>query len=483
MKYQRLVWLLLMTIFALTPKTARAQLWSNPTLVAQVSELGGPAQLLRVAGDTLRLVAGARDTLFGVARMTEYWNAGDSWCGPDVFWSDSVGDFWVSGRAALDPQRRIWATWSSVIPSQWPPYYSDGAVWFALRDNLGWQPADRADQGLTEAPFGMSFTGDRGGDWYLGWGYSDGGGTQFGSGARYQLWQDSLWGSRIRLRSGFQESYGRPSLSPDPDSGAWAVISHGNYGTDELLVYRLIGGADSLRFSISAPSYVVSDGIATDSAGRIWVIYVVGDYVHGGELHWVGIEREQIVDSGLVSTQAVGTVLAAVDPQGVVWAVWRHDSAVWTSYNRGRGWTEPEVVADSSSLLDCIAFDGEGLPQVVFERMTGQQSQICITRRLSHVGAAERRPTKQPGPSVRLLSSNPCAGEARVEFLVGGETRVDLRVRDITGRTVAVLADGILRPGVYCRDWRVAPSVPNGVYFLNFAAGPHNTVQKLVLTR
>jgi hypothetical protein len=75
MKYHRLVWLLLLTVFALTPKTARAQLWSNPTLVAREVDIGGPAQLVYAPGDTFWLISSAGDTLSGAEQMIAYWNA------------------------------------------------------------------------------------------------------------------------------------------------------------------------------------------------------------------------------------------------------------------------------------------------------------------------------------------------------------------------------------------------------------------------
>jgi hypothetical protein len=92
------------------------------------------------------------------------------------------------------------------------------------------------------------------------------------------------------------------------------------------------------------------------------------------------------------------------------------------------------------------------------------------------------------GPPVyetRLLGAypNPLAATTRIEFQLSRKSPVNLRICDVTGRTVVTLTDGIMRPGIYHRDWEVAPTVPNGIYFLNFSAGDLRESRKLILTR
>ena len=48
---------------------------------------------------------------------------------------------------------------------------------------------------------------------------------------------------------------------------------------------------------------------------------------------------------------------------------------------------------------------------------------------------------------------------------------------------MATLADGIMKPGSYVRDWEVVPTTPNGVYFLSLTAGDLHESRKLILTR
>jgi hypothetical protein len=93
---------------------------------------------------------------------------------------------------------------------------------------------------------------------------------------------------------------------------------------------------------------------------------------------------------------------------------------------------------------------------------------------------------------TKLLGAypNPCAGTMRLSFQIGSQgqstTRqslISLRICDVSGRTVATLADGVMRPGVYHRDWEAAPTVPNGVYFVLLAAPDCRESQKVILAR
>ena len=82
-----------------------------------------------------------------------------------------------------------------------------------------------------------------------------------------------------------------------------------------------------------------------------------------------------------------------------------------------------------------------------------------------------------------MVSSNPIRGNADIRFQLTKQGRVLLDVRDIAGRTVAVLADGVMNPGEYRRDWAVAPAVPTGIYFLSLKTPGCTETRKLILTR
>jgi hypothetical protein len=86
---------------------------------------------------------------------------------------------------------------------------------------------------------------------------------------------------------------------------------------------------------------------------------------------------------------------------------------------------------------------------------------------------------------TKLLGAfpNPCVAHARIQFQLREPSHVTLRVSDVTGRTVATLADEVLRSGRYNRDWEVAPTIPAGVYFLNFTAANQRQTEKLMITQ
>ena len=80
------------------------------------------------------------------------------------------------------------------------------------------------------------------------------------------------------------------------------------------------------------------------------------------------------------------------------------------------------------------------------------------------------------------VSSNPVRGRADIRFQLSEQGRVTLSIRDVAGRTVAVVADGVMNPGEYRRDWVVAPTVPAGIYFVSLKTPVSSETRKLILT-
>jgi len=149
-------------------------------------------------------------------------------------------------------------------------------------------------------------------------------------------------------------------------------------------------------------------------------------------------------------------------------------------------WTVPHIISDSCHIV-AIAY-GPGWQY--------DESDTCF--RIAPVGVEERPATASFETRLLGVSPNPVSGTARVSFEIGnwgqsttgqspiptsGQSLISLRICDVSGRTVATLADGILKPGVYRRDWEVAPTTPNGVYLLNFRAAGLCENRKLILAR
>ncbi len=93
------------------------------------------------------------------------------------------------------------------------------------------------------------------------------------------------------------------------------------------------------------------------------------------------------------------------------------------------------------------------------------------------------------GPPVyetKLIGAfpNPLTQSTTIRFQLGvGGGPISLRICDVSGRTVAVLVDGVVKPGVYHRDWEVAPTVPDGIYFIRLETPDCRETQKVVLSR
>jgi len=81
------------------------------------------------------------------------------------------------------------------------------------------------------------------------------------------------------------------------------------------------------------------------------------------------------------------------------------------------------------------------------------------------------------------VSSNPIRGTASVRFHLAEQSRVRLSIRDVTGRTVAVLVDGVMKPGVYDRNWQAGPAIPAGIYFLDLETAGRSEILKLALAK
>ena len=134
-------------------------------------------------------------------------------------------------------------------------------------------------------------------------------------------------------------------------------------------------------------------------------------------------------------------------------------------------WTVPHIISDSCRVF-AIAY-GPGWQY--------DESDSCF--RIAPVGV-EGWPSEATYETKLIgASPNPLTGATSIQFELREQGQVSLRVCDVSGRTVATLADGSMKPGIYRRDWEVAPTVPNGVYFLDFAAGAYKTTRKLVLAR
>jgi YVTN family beta-propeller protein len=91
------------------------------------------------------------------------------------------------------------------------------------------------------------------------------------------------------------------------------------------------------------------------------------------------------------------------------------------------------------------------------------------------------------GVPMRALavSPNPIRGRSSIRFQLTAQSRVRLSVCDVTGRTVATLADGVLKSGAYARTWNATDDrkrqLPRGVYFVRLETPNCSENRKVVL--
>jgi hypothetical protein len=87
--------------------------------------------------------------------------------------------------------------------------------------------------------------------------------------------------------------------------------------------------------------------------------------------------------------------------------------------------------------------------------------------------------------AVSAVTPNPTTGPFTVDFAVAREARVHLALHDVQGRQIAVLTDGVYRPGRYRAQWdgvgdHGKPAV--GVYFLVFDGGGKHFSRRIAIT-
>lgn len=154
-------------------------------------------------------------------------------------------------------------------------------------------------------------------------------------------------------------------------------------------------------------------------------------------------------------------------------------------------WAKPYINYDDDSAPQHSFYGSPGAWQ---QWVDGGEYYLCayVDTGLSQ-GIAEKHTAPARETRIVGLAPNPCAGSARVQFRISEPSRVSLRLCDVTGQTVAILADGVRRPGDHELVWD-ASRMPAGVYFLSLAAeesralaGGHRgktvSTSKLVVTR
>ena len=127
------------------------------------------------------------------------------------------------------------------------------------------------------------------------------------------------------------------------------------------------------------------------------------------------------------------------------------------------------------------------VPEGVTRRVVVNRSHVRQTSDVATIRAvlAELATPVEGGPEAALALRafpNPASGAATVEVALAAPSHVRAAVLDVTGREVAVLADGVRPAGVVRLDWRADRLAP-GVYVVVVRAGGGRQSQRVVVIR
>lgn len=88
-----------------------------------------------------------------------------------------------------------------------------------------------------------------------------------------------------------------------------------------------------------------------------------------------------------------------------------------------------------------------------------------------------------PGPGILMLASpNPCVSVSTLIFDLPAPADVEMRVFDLSGRTIRVLAEGSMTAGAHAVVFD-GSHLPPGIYFCRLQAGASTATTRVVLIR
>lgn len=114
---------------------------------------------------------------------------------------------------------------------------------------------------------------------------------------------------------------------------------------------------------------------------------------------------------------------------------------------------------------------------------SGTPNQEIYTSNLSVVVSAENQNTKVPAEFALFQNyPNPFNPSTKIRYTVPGTSHMSLKVYDLLGNEVAVLADGFTRAGDFAISFD-ASKLSSGVYFYTFTAGDFRETKKMMVLK
>jgi hypothetical protein len=270
-------------------------------------------------------------------------------------------------------------------------------------------------------------------------------------------------GFDVLVAGQFTTAGGAPASRVAKWSGtAWSPLGAGVDSTvDELLVdprpggydvylggqFRNAGGAPAKRFAKWDGSAWSEVGGGMDASVHALFKYDGVFYV-GGRFKTAGGDRAYHI------------------------AAW--DGSSWTTFGRGTIEAGPDaiVVSDTSVYVGGI-----------FTRVGCEySSNFARWSRASATTAVDDTPRAPAALALSPPAPNPFRGATTIAFRLPDARRVSLRVHDIAGREVAILADGVMPAGRHELRFD-ARGLTHGVYFYTLRAGSLVESRKMLIVR
>lgn len=374
--------------------------WSSPTLVWYDTTWMCEARFLSTKADTLWAAVMDRGSngSFGWNRIQTAWSLGDYWSGlADVTGEDSaVG--WYSGMGfGCGQQDRLWLGWY-----RGNAYTFEGedswAVCTVQRDDAGWHPFEKSIDSFWSSG-AESFAADRQGNWYMSVVACALDAPGVIESAMYSRLDGDSWTypRLIAYGMGTPISSGHYSMVfvAHPDSGLWEVNDWSAYREKpRVYVHRVLRDTASEVLHISGEASTAT----ADSSGGLFVVYARDSVLRAARV--IG---NAVADSWVIADDP-RCISACTDPLGWVWTLWMsRDNQAYVSYNRGTGWSTPELVCESLARPYGIVSDSRGRVYVLASiRLKGEWA-LYSTYRLLRPGI-EDHGLVSAGSSARMAS-------------------------------------------------------------------------------
>jgi ELWxxDGT repeat protein len=128
-----------------------------------------------------------------------------------------------------------------------------------------------------------------------------------------------------------------------------------------------------------------------------------------------------------------------------------------------------------------VAFDRDVAPgRTYFYRLVVGAGELTFGPRSATVGSVST------GFSLSEASPNPTSGVMSIGFTVAREARIRLTIADVSGRQVALLAQGSHAPGHYTASWNGRSGrgrASAGMYFVRYETPERAMMRRIVLSR